>query len=317
MNELFISVIIVTRNRYKKLDYTISKFLEQDYNNFEIIVVDNNSDNIDYSILQAKYPFVKFILLPVNIHLQAFDFGAKEAKGEILWRTDDDSNPRDKDAFIKINNIFKKFSDIHIIGTEIILPLIDNQIQQWYQGIYDANNIPEKGLPTNHFMGCGAAIRREVYDKIGGFWGFGLEEVEFSTRAIINGFNIRFFPNIVTEHYPSYTKDYRIFKWLIIAKQQMRYHSKYFRQPKAFFRFLTILFFQNFEALTLFIPLSKLIEGNLSMLYSYFHTRNFEKIKLTKEMERKITFNENLFTSMFIYNYLRFKNYFKKITKKE
>lgn len=316
MSELFISVIIVTRNRFERLDFAINKFLEQNYNNFEIIVVDNNSDKVNYKLLQEKYPNVKFIILPVNIHLQAFDFGVMESKGDILWRTDDDSNPRDKDAFSKVNQIFQKYSDIHIIGTEIIEPLNSNSIPKWYQKPYDQNNFPEEGLPTNHFMGCGAAIRREVYEKIGGFWGFGLEEVEFSTRALINGYNIRFFPNIVTEHYVSYSKDSRVFKWLVMARQQTRYHAKYFRQPKAFLRFLTILLFQNFEAITIFVPFNKLLEGNFGMFYSYFNARNYERVQLSKEMEKKITFNENLFISLFKHHLFRFYNFYNNFRKK-
>ena len=53
VNEIPISVIIAARNESYKLQENLRFILEQDYSNFEVIVVNNNSSDDSYQVLSA------------------------------------------------------------------------------------------------------------------------------------------------------------------------------------------------------------------------------------------------------------------------
>lgn len=299
MEDLCISVIIVTKNRKDDLIRTLNNFTQQLYSNKEIIVVDNNSSNIDWKVIKEMFSDITFILLNKDYSLKAFDFGLEIAKGEIIWRTDDDSNPADINTFKKINNIFQNHSDIDIIATEIIEPDHNYLITNWYPIKINKNNVPENGFESNTFIGAGAAIRKKVFDKIGSFWGFGFEELDFSARAIIEGFNIRYYPNIITNHYCSHENRNRSQRLIIMAKQQIRYNSKYFGFLKSISRMLLIVISQNLEALTINTKPKDFFLLNKEMIKSFLNSRKNEKISVSKEIQKKITLNENMLFSLF------------------
>ncbi|OGU56893.1 MAG: hypothetical protein A2X64_02570 [Ignavibacteria bacterium GWF2_33_9] len=313
MNKLFISVIIVTRNREDGLRKTLNNFLNQNYVNCEFIVIDNYSEGINWTEFRQDFPNVKFILLKENHSMHAFDFGLKEAKGEIIWRTDDDSNPVDLNTFEKVNIIFQKFFDIDIIATEIQEPLFDNVITPWYPFKVNRNNVPENGYKSNTFYGAGAAIRKKVFDKIGTFWGFGYEELDFSTRAILAGFHIRYFPNIVTDHYSSRENRNEHQRLIVMAMQQIHYHSKYFNFPRAFSRLILIIMSQNLEALTRKSNPKIFWKLNISIIKVFLKTRKNERIKVSSEMLQEITLGENFFLSTMRYFKIRINRMLKKI----
>lgn len=299
MEDLSISVIIVTKNRKNDLIRTLNNFSLQSYNNKEIIVVDNNSTNINWQEIEKQFPEITFVLLKEDLSLKAFDFGLAIAKGEIIWRTDDDSNPEDKNTFKKINNVFQKYPEIDIIATEIIEPDHNYLITNWYPIKISKNIVPENGFESNSFIGAGAAIRKKVFDKIGSFWGFGFEELDFSARALIEGFNIRYFPNIVTNHYCSHENRNRSQRLIIMAKQQIRYNSKYFGFLKSFSRMLLIVISQNLEALTINTKPKDFFILNKEMIKSFLNTRKNEKIRVSKDIQKKITLKENMLSSLF------------------
>ena len=189
-----ISVVIAANNRKNDLETVLPGFLSQSFRNFEIIVVDNGSTDGTDTMIKERFPEVKYIFLPDNFDIRSINIGVNAASGDIIWRTDSDSHPASVDEFQKVVDIFTSFPEIDIIATAEIQVHNDNKIWDWYPLEHDLDNVPKYGYLSNTFVGTGAAIRRRVFDKIGGFWGFGFEELDFSTRAIAAGFHIRYFP---------------------------------------------------------------------------------------------------------------------------
>lgn len=66
MKNKLVSVVIPTYNRVDLIQETINSVLSQKYNNFEIIVLDNNSDDSTYEILNKKYNKFSFIKIYKN-----------------------------------------------------------------------------------------------------------------------------------------------------------------------------------------------------------------------------------------------------------
>jgi GT2 family glycosyltransferase len=269
---------------------------------------------VNWAKIQQKYTQVQFIFLPENISLAAFDIGLSISKGNIIWRTDDDSNPRDSNAFDKVINILHKHPEIDIIATEILEPLNNNNLMEWYPLKVDKYNVPEIGYKSNTFMGGGAAIRKKVFDTIGSFWGFGYEELDFSARAIIAGFNIKYYPNILVDHYCSKNNRNRPERLVLMAIKQTRYHSKYFNFFKSFGRLFILLLFQNLEAISITRNPKIFWNLNYGMISTFFKTRKNERVKVKSELIPDITLNENMFFGVFRYFKIRFRRYMSRKT---
>ena len=132
-----ISVIIITHNRAEALKKTLNAYYSQSYKNFEIVIADNASTDNTSNMVKSEFPEVNYIYLPDNLHLFGANLAVNRAKGEIIWRTDDDSNPEDSNTFQKIIDIFNKFQDIDIIATEDIEVRSGNKV--WNSEIYNYN----------------------------------------------------------------------------------------------------------------------------------------------------------------------------------
>src|SRR5689334_20387724 len=87
-----ISVIIPAYNEEQALAATIQSVLDQNYPNFEIIIVNNASSDNTQEIAQ-RFP-VKVVLEPRKGLLYARERGRKEATGEIIANIDADCLPK-------------------------------------------------------------------------------------------------------------------------------------------------------------------------------------------------------------------------------
>lgn len=273
---------------------TISAFLKQSHRDKEIIVIDNASDDGSEELIRQKFPEVKYMWLPVNIDIRAINIGVHMSTGDIIWRTDSDSYPENPDAFSMIEKIFNANENIHIISSEDIEVRNNNQIWEWYPHKVDKTNIPQDGYQAHIFPGTGAAIRKEVFKKIGGFWEFGYEEIDFCTRAIVAGFNVRYFPNIRTLHFSSPRDRIKGDRWVQISKQFIRYNWKYFPFWRALGRSGIIFFFQVFYGILSRIPISALIEGILAMNAVVFSTYRNERQVVPKNKLKDITLGTSI-----------------------
>ena len=97
-----VSVVIVARNEYLNLKNFLPKILEQDYPDYEVIIVNHASvDETNFLIkeFQQKYPHLKYLELKEDINFfQGKKFplsmGIKSAKNDILLFTDADCIPQ-------------------------------------------------------------------------------------------------------------------------------------------------------------------------------------------------------------------------------
>ena len=91
-----VSIGIPTFNRPKGLRNTIENFIAQDYQNIEIIISDNSSDNPEVELLCREYSSkdkrIKYFRQNSNIGMyKNFEFVMHEAKGKYFaWASDDD-----------------------------------------------------------------------------------------------------------------------------------------------------------------------------------------------------------------------------------
>jgi GT2 family glycosyltransferase len=194
IEEPLVTVNILSFNRKDELRNTLTKVYEQDYKKIEVIVVDNASSDGSTEMVKKEFPEVQLIQIEKNIGIAGWNEGFKVAKGEYVLVLDDDSYPLSSAIRIGIKKLISN-SNIAIIACKIVLK---NEIQNFDKL---ANNLADNLVTT--FTGCGAIIRKNIIDEVGGFEDelfIYFHEVEYSMRIINTGLDILLCPSSLVVH---------------------------------------------------------------------------------------------------------------------
>jgi glycosyltransferase involved in cell wall biosynthesis len=133
-NRPFVSVIVCTHNRGDKLVTCLTALLNQTYNRYEIIVVNDNSTDSTKQIL-TEFNGIKIISNKHNLGLSASrNVGVKHSRGDILAFTDDDCIA-DKNW---IKYLILPYSNSKIAGAGG--STIPNRTDSWLLKYYEINN---------------------------------------------------------------------------------------------------------------------------------------------------------------------------------
>lgn len=177
-----ISVIIPAYNRGNVISKTINSFVNQSLSkdNYEIIIVDNNSTDNTREIVKEiiqfnKFPKIRYILETRQGAHWARNRGAKEAKNEIFYFTDDDMEA-DKDLLAEILKVFNLGYNIGS-ATGVILPKFEIQPPKWIlkhccNSILSLNSSKDDLVISSDDIGIFSdhqAVIREVFFRAGGF----------------------------------------------------------------------------------------------------------------------------------------------------
>jgi len=198
-----VTVLIVTWNRKEEVLVTVRDVYNQLYKDIEVVVVDNGSVDGTVDALRQIYPSVKVVELDRNLGVSVGrNAGIAAATGDIIFCLDSDASP----ATETISNIVSKFKSEPQIGV-INSKIVDAGTRQigsagWVYSAYDLAEQDTEFLSYSFSEG-GAAIRREVFDKVGLFWErlfFGYEGFEFSLRVLDAGYDILYYPDSLVFH---------------------------------------------------------------------------------------------------------------------
>lgn len=207
-----ISVLIGTRNRPILLENCLQSIYSQNYNNFEIIILDDNSDipltKNNYLFLQNE----KNIIINSRNHLGVAgsrNLLLKQAKGEIFIFLDDDAIIKNEDVLIKIIEYFKEEKKLGIIAFNIINFKFGNNYSyivpfSKYKILKNKAILKNSSL-VSYYCGGGHAIHKKVIDKCGLYDEnifYGEEELDLSYKALNNNFFIKYYPDIIIHHFP-------------------------------------------------------------------------------------------------------------------
>lgn len=192
------SLLIVSKNRKKDLQKTLL-ILESyiDKSKHEIrVFLDGCTDNSE--VLKNSFPWVYWEGVDKSIGAsKARSILYKKAKGAIFIGFDDDAHPLHADFINRVKQVFENNSNVGVIAFK--------EIRGIFQSDQEALNViatPETYL-CSEFVGCGFAIKNEVYKATNGFpvWIdiYG-EEACVSIEVINKGYDILFTTDIAVNH---------------------------------------------------------------------------------------------------------------------
>ncbi len=275
-----ISAIVVNWNGKDVLAACLQSLLDQDYKDFEILVVDNASEDGSQALVGKEYPSVKLIENEENVGFgSALNKGLKEAKGDyFVFLNNDlvlqsdcirqlgallDSDPMVGAAIPKI---------LYFSNTEKDGPKGEARINSYgvlvnYTGIACPNLIdqPDQAdLPLTE-SACGGIFMfpREVYEKVGGFdedLFLYHEDHDLSWRIRMMGWKLMVTPDAICSHHYNFNKGV----------------LKFYRSEKNRLHILL----KNFECKTLLLITPAVLMVEVSqIIHSIFHGWFFLKLK--------------------------------------
>lgn len=187
-----VSAVVLSYNRSSEVLITIQKLKDLSPAlpfPLQIVVVDNGSVDDTSARVKEKHPDITLVVKEKNNGIAGWNEGFKVAKYKYLLVLDDDSHI--KSGLIEAVHHLEKNPGIGILALNVTTgPFIT------------------EGIWTNDedligFVGCGAIIKKEVYNKVGGFaeWlHVYAHEWEFGIRCLDAGYSIKYFANSNIDH---------------------------------------------------------------------------------------------------------------------
>lgn len=197
-----ISVVIPAYNAEKTLKDCLESVLDQTYDNYEVVVIDNNSIDRSKDIIkeyQSKSGKIIYVFEPRRGRGAARNTGIEKASGEIILTTDSDCiAPRNWIEELTKPIIYE--GEVAVLGFEE--DLIKNY---WTKNIQNANrkflekNVEGKyiqHIDTKNFAIKSSIMKKLKFDaNLGNF-----EDLDLYVRLKKNGIKMRFLPHITVGH---------------------------------------------------------------------------------------------------------------------
>lgn len=173
MDKIFFSVVITTYKRSEKLSKAIESILKQSYDNFELIIVDDNGkgtlEQIETEKIIKRYlnnKKVKYLIQDENQGANiARNLGISKSLGEYILFLDDD------DEFLL--NKLEKFNEVLVRNNKVALIysganfIEENKVEYKFK-TFENNKLEilkENYIGSNSFVG----VKKEIFEKVGYF----------------------------------------------------------------------------------------------------------------------------------------------------
>lgn len=200
--ERFISVVIPNRNGAATLERCLRAALASDYGRFEVVVVDDGSEDASAEIIRA-FPCKRVMLDRRRGVSRARNAGARAASGELLFFTDADCLLQTKS--LSVANAAYRGRDLVLGGTYTPLPA-DGDFFSSFQSVF-IHHFETRGAEPDYVATHAMVVDADLFRRWGGFrrdWFMGLapsvEDVELSHRLRRAGCRLAMEPSLRVQH---------------------------------------------------------------------------------------------------------------------
>lgn len=270
-----LSIIIVTYNSEKLIGPCLESIFKTTAGlDFEIIIVDNNSQDGTINLIKAKFPQILLIENKENIGFaRAINQGVKIAQGEFVLLLNPDMRVLNKAIQKSLEFLEKNFSTssgdykkIGILGGQLLYPETSkiqpsfgrfpslfteflytfglHRIFPWGRFIYKNIFSFWKFKKTHAIDWVGGGfmmIKKEVFGKVGLFdenFFLYLEDIDFCCRAREAGYGIYYFPYAQVEHHHMASSKTDLSRPIIYEAKSLMYYFKKYKKNVSALKFL-------------------------------------------------------------------------------
>jgi hypothetical protein len=220
LHQPLVSVVVVNYNGRQFLEDCFRSLTQQVYNNYEIILVDNDSKDDSISFMKEHYPDVRIVQLSSNTGFAGgTNAGIKEASGEFILTLNNDTCVF-SDFIEKLSQPMIREPAVGMCASKMISPdkkinsagiCISRSGAAWDRGGFERDT----GQYDNEeevFGPCaGAALyRKTMLDEIGLFdedFFLYMEDVDLAFRAQLSGWKCIYVPTARVIHIHGGTSD--------------------------------------------------------------------------------------------------------------
>src|SRR5947207_7921929 len=208
------SVIILNWNGLIELKPCLAAITENTLvDDYEVIVLDNASEEPGVEDSVKPYPKVRLIKEPVNHGFsRGNNIAARHSSGEYLVFINNDTVPR-RDWLRPLIEMQRSWPAVGIVGSR----LVDSRGNTLHAGGYfqasiDAYSDAGRNYPPGSVdeprecevhVGCGILMRRDLFDAVGGFdehYFQGYEDTDLCLKVRERGLKVMYCPQSVVEH---------------------------------------------------------------------------------------------------------------------
>ena len=198
-----VSVLIATWNRREDVLEAVESVHDQAYPYYEVIVVDNASNDGTVEALRTAFPEIKLVILDRNLGASGGrNRGVAVAEGDIVFLLDSDAS-LGHDTLNHIVNKFRAEPEVGVITCKILNAQTKTlDPNTWIFTEKSKIDLDSEFLSFS-FCECGAAIRKEIFDRVGMFWEllfFGREGEDLSLLVLDAGYKILYSPKAIVYH---------------------------------------------------------------------------------------------------------------------
>lgn len=186
-----VSIILPARNEENFIERCLCSLLNQDYDNYEIVAIDDRSDDMTGSIIKKiaeKNPKVKYVLAePKPGKWMGKNWacveGYKKSTGELLLFTDADTYHKSNSISLAVSHLISEELDALTAipkmlcldkWTKITLPVLSTFLHTRFSAL----RVNDPSKKTGYFFGSFFIIKRATYHLIGTHEGVKSEIVE-------------------------------------------------------------------------------------------------------------------------------------------
>jgi glycosyltransferase involved in cell wall biosynthesis len=205
MSNPLVSVVIPTYNEVDTLRLSLPTIFNQSYDNFEIILVDDgsNDDTAAYANDYAEKHDIPFTLISQKNAgaAAARNTGWQQARGDIVAFIDTGCHADEQ----WLSDLVLSMGDAGGIGGKIILTRDHNALTRYQRAARQYRHRVKDGR-VEYLITANAAFRRDALEKINGFrtWrGVGGEDVDLSYRIVAAGYQLAVAEKAIIHHHDS------------------------------------------------------------------------------------------------------------------
>lgn len=197
------SIIVCTRNGGSRIANCLRAIANLVGGPFETLVVDDGSNDDTANIVAENFPNVRLLSIPPSGLSAARNIGASAASGEILAFTDDDCEP-DREWLVRLSKAFLD-PEVSAAGGPNLPPPARTAVEAVIRSAPGApSHVLLDDTRAEHLPGCNIAVRRKVFQSIGGFdpiFRTAGDDVDFCWRLSDEGHRLAFVPGTFVWHW--------------------------------------------------------------------------------------------------------------------